>query len=58
MRPHRLKKVHEVVLCGWPNTTFNPMILKHFPKMRSFRMEYGQMIEMENDFPRLNHLQV
>lgn len=48
----------ELVLCGWPKTTFDPSILKHFPKIKILRIEHSNLTHINNDFPELKYLQV
>lgn len=54
----QLGKVQLIVFCGWSNETFDPLILKHFPKLKTLRFEYGTLLNFRRDFPHLKHLKV
>lgn len=55
---HRMRKTHQIILCGLTNVTFEPNIFGKFPKLKSLHFEYGRLTNMSADFPKLNHLQV
>lgn len=57
-KEHRLRKIRTIIFCGWPNETFDPIILLNFPKLKSLHFEYGPLLNISDNFPKLNHLQV
>lgn len=58
MSAHRLRRTDYIIFCGWPNITFDPLILKQFPKVRALRIENSNLTNIDKDFPQLMHLQV
>ncbi|XP_055372746.1 protein singed wings 2 [Condylostylus longicornis] len=57
MNPSKVKKIEELILCGWPNETFDPqLILPQFPKIRYLKIEHGQLTYIPKAFPELHHL--
>lgn len=54
----KMDETNELVICGWPNSTFDPVILKHFPNIKILRIEHSNLTHIHNDFPELDYLQV
>lgn len=54
----RMRKTHQIILCGLSIVTFKPNIFARFPNLKSLHFEYGLLTNISADFPKLNHLQV
>lgn len=58
MKNIQSKNVRQIIFCGWSNETFDPMILTHFPRLRTLRIESGAISKIDSDFPKLKNLKV
>lgn len=57
-KEHSIRKTQRIIFCSWPNTTFDPVILTKFSRLKFLYFEYGQLVRIANNFPKLKHLQV
>ncbi|KAM7343813.1 protein singed wings 2 isoform 1-T1 [Cochliomyia hominivorax] len=54
----KVRKMEEIIFCGWPEQVFNPLIdLQPFPKIKSLTIEYSDMTEIIFDFPEMFYLE-
>ncbi|XP_037941448.1 protein singed wings 2-like, partial [Teleopsis dalmanni] len=54
----KVRKLEEIIFCGWPENVFNPLIdLQPFPKIRTLTIEYSNFTEIIFDFPEMFYLQ-
>lgn len=55
---NKTKNIEELVLCGYPNSSFDArFILKSFKKIKVLRIEHSNMTYMYNDFPEMEYLE-
>lgn len=56
--PKHFGKVWHIIFCGWSNDTFDPMILKKFPRLKTIVIEHGPLQFINVEFPHLKHVKV
>lgn len=53
----RVRRVHQLIICSWPNATFDPSMLSIFPKLRTFYLEGKSVSSIKNNFPEMSNLE-